>query len=162
MIELSLAVQYAAEAADLPRWRLRNWVRHAAAGAQTSLDPAPSKLVLTIRIVGQEEGRELNRAYRGRDYATNVLTFNYDQPPGFDELCQADIVLCDPVLRQEAAEQSKTVLDHAAHLCVHATLHAFGFDHEDDEQARVMEALETRILARMGIDDPYQSHQPEP
>ena len=157
MTEVSLAVQYAIAAHDLPRWRLRHWVKRATAGAQTHLNPAPKQLILTIRIVDEDEGCELNRSYRGRDYATNVLTFNYDQPPGLDAVCQADVVLCDPVLRKEAAEQGKTVLDHAAHLCVHATLHALGFDHEDDEQARVMEGLEIQILARMGLGNPYQT-----
>ncbi len=157
MTEVSLAVQYAIAADDLPRWRLRKWVKRAASGVCSTLNPAPARLALTIRIVDEDEGRELNRAYRGRDYATNVLTFDYDQPPGLDSLLQADIVLCDPVLRKEAAEQGKPVLDHAAHLCVHATLHALGLDHEDDEQARIMEALETRILAQMGIDDPYKT-----
>lgn len=156
MTKLSLAVQYATEAPELPRWRIRRWVQRALEVAAEAFDPPIDTLILTIRIVGKEEGLALNSTFRGRDYATNVLTFNYDPMPGQDDVYQADIVLCHDVLVMEAQEQCKTYLNHAAHLCVHATLHALGFDHEEDQQAQEMEALETRILASMGVPDPYQ------
>lgn len=106
---------------------------------------------LTVRFVGEAEGRELNRHYRGRDYATNVLTFPYDTPGRLE----ADIVICVPVVRAEARAQRKRLDDHLAHLLVHGVLHAQGHDHEDEEQARRMEAAEVAILRRFRIADPY-------
>ena len=106
---------------------------------------------LTVRFVGEAEGRELNRQYRGRDYATNVLTFPYDTPGRLE----ADIVICVPVVRAEARAQRKRLDDHLAHLLVHGVLHAQGHDHEDEEQARRMEAAEVAILRRFRIADPY-------
>ncbi|MBS1186209.1 MAG: ybeY [Burkholderiaceae bacterium] len=140
--KLSLSVQYADERLKdvLPRPLLRRWVQAAL------LAPAQ----LTLRFVNAEEGRELNRDYRGKDYATNVLTFPYD-----NELVIADIILCSDVLLAEAAEQDKTLEAHAAHLIVHGVLHAQGYEHETDEEADEMEALETEILARLGFDNPY-------
>ncbi|AWB33690.1 rRNA maturation RNase YbeY [Orrella marina] len=158
MTDLSLSVQYAVDAPDLPRWRLRGWVKRAIAGARTHLENQLDieQVVLTIRLIDEVEARELNRTFRGRDYATNVLTFNFDPAPGTETIFQADIAICEAVLRQEATQQHKPVLDHAAHLCIHATLHALGFEHETDDQAQEMESLETEILAGMGIADPYQ------
>ncbi|HLU20808.1 MAG TPA: rRNA maturation RNase YbeY [Pusillimonas sp.] len=150
--EFSLAVQYAAPAPELPRWRLRRWalcaVKHAAHER-----PEVRSVTLTLRLVDLDEGRELNLAYRNRDYATNVLTFEYGLDPTGS--ISGDIVLCLPVLEREAAEQGKALLDHAAHLTVHGVLHALGHDHIEADDARDMEALETQILASMGIDDPY-------
>lgn len=151
-IELSLAVQYAEPAPELPRWRLRRWARRSLDLAGDTL-PGLRAAALTLRLVGLDEGRELNRQYRGRDYATNVLTFEYGMDP--DGGVAGDIVLCLPVLEREAREQGKTLLDHAAHLTVHGVLHALGHDHLEAAQAREMESLETRILAVLGIADPY-------
>lgn len=150
--ELSLAVQYAQPAPQLPRWRLRRWVRRTLDMAAETL-PGLSSATLTLRLVGAEEGHELNLAYRQRDYATNVLTFEYGMDP--EGGMAGDIVLCMPVLEREANEQGKTLLQHAAHLVVHGVLHALGHDHLDADQASHMEALETRILASLGIPDPY-------
>lgn len=104
-----------------------------------------------VRFVGQEEGHELNKTYRGKDYATNVLTFDYQHEP----LAQADIVICTPVLVREAKEQEKSFRAHLAHLLVHSTLHAQGWDHETDEEAEEMEAREREILKELGFPDPY-------
>lgn len=114
---------------------------------------------LTLRFVNAEEGRLLNKDYRGKDYATNVLTFAYTADSAEDsdaEVTQADIILCTEVLQKEAAEQNKSVLEHAQHLVVHGVLHAQGYDHETDEEAEEMEALEIEILTNLGLPNPYQ------
>jgi probable rRNA maturation factor len=108
---------------------------------------------ITLRFVGQAEGRRLNRDYRRRDHATNVLTFDYARVPAIE----ADIVLCVPVLRREAKEQRKPLRHHVAHLVVHGLLHARGLDHERAASARRMESLETAILAGFGMPDPYRA-----
>lgn len=143
MSRLSLQIQADPDAGPLPadRRQLRRWVQAALA----------TDAQLVLRFVGSAEGRALNRQFRGRDRPTNVLTFDYEREP----LVQADIVICLPVLRAEAATQGKPERDHLAHLVVHGVLHAQGHDHEDDVEARRMEALETTILRRFGIDDPY-------
>jgi probable rRNA maturation factor len=110
---------------------------------------APAEI--TVRIVGAEEGQALNRDFRGKDYATNVLTFDYLREP----VVSADLVLCAPVVAREAAEQGKPIEAHYAHLLVHGTLHAQGFDHGKARDAKVMEARETMILAALGFEDPY-------
>ena len=140
--KLSLSVQYADQRLKdiLPRPLLRRWVQAAL------LSPAQ----LTLRFVNTDESRELNRDYRGKDYATNVLTFDYD-----NELVIADIVLCTDVLLAEAIEQKKSVDAHAAHLIVHGVLHAQGYDHESDDEAEEMERLEAEILAKLGFENPY-------
>ena len=123
---------------------MARWIRHALA-----LDAE-----ITVRIVDMEEGRQLNRDYRQKDYATNVLTFDYTQEP----VVTADLVLCAPVVAREAAEQNKTLAEHYAHLIVHGALHAQGWDHETSEQdAQEMEAYETEILTGLGFADPYAS-----
>ena len=105
-----------------------------------------------MRIVNLEEGRALNRDYRKKDYATNVLTFDYTQEP----VVTADLVLCAPVVKQEAREQGKTLQAHYAHLLVHGTLHAQGWDHETSAaDAEAMEAYEIQILAGLGLPNPY-------
>jgi probable rRNA maturation factor len=108
---------------------------------------------ITVRVVGLEEGRALNRSYRKKDYATNVLTFDYAQSP----LVMADLVLCAPVIAQEAKEQGKTLAAHYAHLLVHGTLHAQGWDHETSvKEAKAMEAREVAILVGLGFANPYR------
>lgn len=106
---------------------------------------------LCVRFVGLEEGHELNKTYRGKDYATNVLTFDYQHEP----TAEADIVICTPVLEREAKEQNKTFRSHLAHLLVHSTLHAQGWDHETDEEAEVMETRECEIMKTLGLSNPY-------
>ena len=146
---LSLAVQYpdARLAQSLTRQKIRRWVQAALLG------PAE----LTIRFVDADEGRILNRDYRTRDYATNVLTFAYNEGEeiGADEPTRADIILCTDVLEREADEQKKTVEEHTAHLVVHGVLHAQGYDHETDDEADEMERFERDILAALGYSDPY-------
>jgi probable rRNA maturation factor len=112
---------------------------------------------LAIRFVDAAEGQQLNRDYRGKDYATNVLTFAYNEGAELadDEPTQADIVLCTDVLEREAEGQKKTVEEHVAHLVVHGVLHAQGFDHENDEEAEEMEQLERDIMEALEYPDPY-------
>ena len=130
---------------------VERWVR------ATLLGPAE----LTVRFVDSAEGQTLNRDYRGKDYATNVLTFAYNEGEELaeDEPTQADIILCTDVLQREADEQKKTVEEHAAHLVVHGVLHAQGFDHETDEEAEEMEQLERDIMEVLGYPDPYAENE---
>lgn len=151
--DLSLAVQYAVAEPRLPRWRLRRWAQYALAGAAGDGLAGFGGAELSLRLVGQAEGRRLNREFRQRDYATNVLTFEYGIGP--DGVARGDIIVCVPVLAREAREQRKPLLHHAAHLTIHGVLHALGYDHLRARDAKRMEALETAVLARMGIDDPY-------
>ena len=145
--ELTLSLQFgkldnaALHRAALPRHKVARWIRHA----------LQSDAEITVRIVDAEEGQALNRDYRKKDYATNVLTFDYSQEP---VVC-ADLVLCAPVVAQEAKEQGKTLQAHYAHLLVHGALHAQGWDHDEDEDAQVMELRETEIMHRLGFDSPY-------
>ncbi len=149
--ELMLSLQWARfdhqplHRAALPRHSARRWLRHAL--------QAPGEF--TVRIVGADEGRALNRGYRGKDYATNVLTFDYARPPQSPVVC-ADLVLCAPVLEREAQELGRPLAAHYAHLLVHGALHAQGWDHETSSaDADAMEAHETAILTRLGWPDPY-------
>jgi probable rRNA maturation factor len=151
--ELSLSVQYAKAEPRLPRWRLRAWVQRALCAAQDDQRQPFKGVHLSIRLVGLPEAQSLNHAYRNKDYATNVLTFAYgDQSDG---ILSGDIVICVPILQREAKEQGKKFLAHAAHLTLHGTLHALGYDHLKAREAKRMETLETKILAQMGIHDPY-------
>ena len=147
--KLSLSVQYPDPRLEqvATRQKLRRWVQAALM--------APAEL--TIRFVDAEEGQALNRDYRGKDYATNVLTFAYNdgETVADDEPTRADIILCTDVLEKEAAEQKKTLEEHTAHLVVHGVLHAQGYDHDDDEDATEMEQLERDILESLGYPDPY-------
>ena len=141
---LQLSLQFADPTlrALLPRHSVQRWLCAA-------LD-APAEI--TVRFVGDAEGRQLNHDFRGKDYATNVLTFDYQHAP----VVVADLVLSAGVLQREAADLGLPVADHAAHLLVHGALHAQGFDHENDEEAAAMEARETAILRGLGLHDPYR------
>ena len=168
--KLSLTVQYASDARNLPaRAQLRRWVK---AALQRDVS-------MTLRIVDEAEGRKLNKSYRGKNYATNVLTFVYDdaettpQPPLSGGLSDSspdkgrlggvalqplhgDVVICAPVVEKEAAEQHKELLSHYAHLAIHAALHLQGYDHENEADAEEMETLETAIMLKLRQPDPYQ------
>ena len=146
--QLTLSLQFgklenaAVHRAALPRHKVARWIRHA----------LTQDAEITVRIVDAGEGQALNRDYRHQDYATNVLTFDYSQAP----VVTADLVLCAPVVAKEAREQGKTLEAHYAHLLVHGTLHAQGWDHEtSEEQAQAMEACEIEILAGLGFKSPY-------
>ncbi len=144
---LSLSLQFgdlrsaARHRAALPRHKVARWIRHA-------LD---AEARIAVRIVDAEEGQALNKGYRGKDYATNVLTFEYGGTP-----LEADLVLCAPVVAREAREQRRSLQAHYTHLVVHGTLHAQGWDHETSTaDADEMEARETEILAGLGVANPY-------
>ena len=141
-LQLSLQFADAQHRSHLPRHFVARCIRAALA------HPAQ----ITVRIVGAEEGQMLNREYRQQDHATNVLTFDYQHEP----IVMADLVLCAPVVAQEAKEQRIPLAAHYAHLLVHGTLHAQGFDHEDEAQAAAMEARESTILIELGFADPYR------
>lgn len=162
--KLSLAIQYACDVPELSRSKIRSWVQKALNAAYKDMADHDSKYIpkpeytlaaveITIRFVDESEGKELNLNYRNRDYATNVLTFEYGMTP--DGTASGDIVLCVPVIRLQADEQDKDFLHHAAHLIIHGVLHALGYDHTENEQAQHMEHIETTILAKMSITDPY-------
>jgi probable rRNA maturation factor len=141
---LTLSLQFAdpSHREHLPRHKVARWIRAA----------LESPAQIAVRIVGEDEGRELNKGFRGKDYATNVLTFDYEHEP----MVVADLVLCAPVVAREAKEQKIPLEAHYAHLLVHGALHAQGYDHEDDDEARVMEARETELLLALGFHDPYR------
>ncbi len=145
---LSLSLQFgdikdaARHRAALPRHSVARWIRHT----------LESDAEITVRIVGAEEGQALNREYRQKDYATNVLTFDYTRAP----LVTADLLLCAPVVAKEAKDNKKTLAAHYAHLLVHGTLHAQGYDHETGQKdAEAMEAREVKVLAGLGLKNPY-------
>ena len=148
---LSLSVQYACNADGLP---LRPWIRTWSRAA-LNVDGLRGGQI-TIRFVDVEEGQALNREYRGKDYATNVLSFPYETEP----VVLGDLVICAPVVAREASEQGKTLDAHYAHLTVHGLLHLLGYDHETGEDdAQRMEDKERAILASLGFDDPYQDRK---
>ncbi len=143
--KLSLAVQYACGTENIPsRTQFRRWIIKALQRDAT----------MTLRLVDDAEGRELNRQYRGKNYPTNVLTFVYDE----DESLKGDVVVCVPVVATEAASQNKSLLAHYAHLTIHAALHLQGYDHENEDDATEMEALETRLMLESGYPNPYQEN----
>lgn len=142
--KLSLAVQYASRAQHLPtRAQLRRWIRAA----------LQREVSITLRIVDEPEGRELNKNYRGKDYATNVLTFVYDDT----EPLSGDIVICAPVVEREAAAQHKGLMAHYVHLAIHAALHLQGYQHDDKTGAAEMESLESALMLKLRYPDPYQA-----
>ncbi len=152
MIELDL--QLATEASDLPaEAQLRRWV-------ELALRQRTADSELTIRLVDAEEGQELNRTYRHKDYATNVLSFPAEVPEGLLDIpLLGDLVICVPVVEREAREQNKALEAHWAHLVIHGCLHLLGYDHIDDEEAEEMEGLERQLLAELGYPDPYRDDE---
>ncbi len=153
-ILLEVAVSYACPRRGVPApVSFRRWVAAALASRVREAD-------LSIRIVGEDEGRALNRHYRGKDYATNVLSFPAERPPGLPKHARfpllGDLVICAPVVMREALAQGRTLPAHYAHLTVHGSLHLLGWNHEDEIDAQAMEQLEREILAGLGIDDPYR------
>ena len=148
-IHRDVAVNYAAPRAGVPAAvSFRKWVAAALKGRIREAD-------LAIRIVDEREGQALNRHYRGKDYATNVLSFPAELPEGVKLPLLGDLVICAPVVAREAAEQGKPVAAHYAHLTVHGVLHLLGWDHEHDKDAEAMEQLEREVLAELGLPDPY-------
>jgi len=142
--ELSLSLQFAdpRHKALLPRHKVIRWIRAAL--------ELPGEI--TVRIVGAEEGQRLNREFRAKDYATNVLTFDYSHEP----VVVADLVICAEVVEREAREAGIPIADHYAQMLVHGTLHAQGYDHEEDDEAEFMEARESELMVGLGFADPYQ------
>ena len=148
-VQLDVSVSYGLPRAGLPAAvSFRRW---AAAAAQGRIKRAD----LAIRLVDAKEGRALNRHYRGKDYATNVLSFPVELPPGVVLPLLGDLVICAPVVAKEALEQGKPLAAHYAHLTVHGVLHLLGLDHEDEREAEAMDQLERDILAKLGLPDPY-------
>lgn len=148
VLELDVQTGDGVKAAGLPSAsKIEKWVKSALYADAT----------LTVRFVGEEEGRSLNRSFRGKDYATNVLTFAYAEHA--DDPVSGDIVLCCPVVEAEARQQRKPLEAHYAHLVVHGVLHAQGYEHEDDAEAEEMEAIETETLLALGYEDPYRAER---
>lgn len=144
-------MQFAVDTAGLPdEAQLRQWVQAALAGAGYH-KPAE----VSIRITDAAEISQLNRDYRGKDYATNVLSFPMELPEELDLPMLGDIVVCAQVVADESREQDKALMAHWAHMIVHGTLHLLGFDHITDNEAEEMEGLERQILATLGFPDPY-------
>jgi probable rRNA maturation factor len=146
---LDVSISYGVPRNGIPAAKsFRRWV-------QAALDGRIHHADLAIRIVDGKEGRAFNRHYRGKDYATNVLSFPADLPEGVKLPLLGDLVICAPVVEREAREQNKPLNAHYAHLTVHGVLHLLGWDHEDEREAECMEQLEREILASLGIADPY-------
>jgi probable rRNA maturation factor len=160
--KLKMTVQYATSTRELlpPRALLRKWVKAA----------LMHDAEIALRIVDEAEGHRLNRDFRNKDYATNVLTFIYDDAHAARDVSSGasrdahpligDIVLCAPVVENEARQQQKNLMAHYAHLTVHGILHLQGYDHQEEAEAEEMEEMEIRILARLGYEDPYAGYQP--
>jgi probable rRNA maturation factor len=148
--KLALEIQFATSAMAqkwqdlITKRKVGNWIKKA----------LQENATITVRFVGQTESRKLNSNYRNKDYATNILTFPYELQNGIDHL-SADLVICLPVLEKEARQQKKTLEQHLTHLIVHGTLHAQGFDHEDEVEAEAMEQLEISILKKLKQANPY-------
>jgi probable rRNA maturation factor len=167
LMPLSLAVQFASISKTLPsRAQVRRWALAAHALASETMNLKMLEGEITIRYVDEREGRELNHGFRSKDYATNVLTFPSQDVSAIAQVASnkpvesplayaADIAICAPIVVREAREQKKLAHDHHAHMVVHGMLHAIGFDHENDDDAETMEALEIRVLNRFRIKNPY-------
>jgi probable rRNA maturation factor len=149
-VRLELILQRAAASTRLPKAaEVRRWALAALAGFERS------RAELGVRLVEEDESAQLNERYRGKPGPTNVLSFPFEDPPGVETDIIGDLVICVPVVEREAAERDMPVQAHWAHMVVHGVLHLRGYDHERDDDARVMEALETEILAGLGYQDPY-------
>ncbi len=146
-------VQYAVATAGLPTPDdFRNW-------SIAALEERRPRAQLTVRIVDREEGAELSRRYRHREGATNVLAFPFEPPPGVPAELLGDIVICAPVVEEQAREQNKELRAHWAHMVVHGILHLLGYDHRDEEEAAEMEKIERTLLERLGCPDPYRADE---
>lgn len=152
--QIQLAIQNESLHSPIPRRSLLNkWVKAALAKHIAHAE-------ITLRFVDSEEGQTLNRDYRQKDYATNVLTFTFDdEQPALGMPLMGDLVFCGAVIEREAQQQGKALLAHYCHMVVHGTLHLQGFDHIDEAEAEAMELLETQIVTQLGYDDPYLSEQ---
>ena len=149
-VRLDVSINYGLPRVGVPAAvSFRRWVAAALDGRIREAD-------LAIRVVDEKEGRSFNRHYRGKDYATNVLSFPAELPEGVKLPLLGDLVICAPVVAREAVEQGKRLADHYAHLTIHGTLHLLGWDHDDEREAEAMEQLEREILATLGIGDPYR------
>ncbi len=152
-MHVTIDLQVASTAAELPdNTQLERW-------ASAALGDARSEAEISVRIVDAEEGQALNLHWRGKDYATNVLSFPADLPPELELPLLGDLVVCAPVVAREATEQHKSLDAHWAHMIVHGTLHLLGHDHIEDQEAEAMEALETRVLTGLGYPNPYANDQ---
>lgn len=148
-MSLTLDLQLASQARGLPgKAQIKRW-------AEAALRDERARAELTVRLVDEAESQALNRDYRGKDKPTNVLSFPFEAPPGVPSKLLGDLVICAGVVAREAAEQGKPLADHWAHMIVHGVLHLLGYDHEQDEEAQEMEALEVQILDGLGVADPY-------
>lgn len=149
-----LDLQLACEQPNLPNeGQFQHWLNKA-----LSEQIAPESKEVTIRLVEASESQQLNLDYRGKDKPTNVLSFPFEAPPGIELPLLGDLVICPQVVASEAAQQNKAIEHHWAHMVIHGCLHLLGYDHIEDSDAEQMESLEIRLLAELGIDDPYQDH----
>ncbi|PCJ38737.1 MAG: rRNA maturation RNase YbeY [Moraxellaceae bacterium] len=148
-------IDLTASAADFQQWI--NTAISCASSQATDTSAQPSAAFdITVRVVSNDEAKQLNSTYRNKDYATNVLSFPFEAPEGVQVNLLGDIVICSSVVNKEAQEQHKTAQSHWAHLTIHGTLHLLGFDHIDDNDAHEMEAIEVNAMAKLGFPDPYQ------
>ena len=153
-----LDLQIACEAADLPNEeQLQRWLDMVLTRGVFD-EHSDQQQEITVRIVERAESQQLNHQYRGKNSATNVLSFPFEAPPGLSLNLLGDLVICADVVAQEAKQQNKVLLHHWAHMLVHGTLHLLGFDHIEDDEAEQMESMEIVILSKLAIDDPYQDH----
>lgn len=157
-LDLDIDIQVASTDADLPdETAVTNWV----SACLTSVGyKTPPELTteMTLRFVDETESQALNKDYRNKDYATNVLSFPFEGPEGIPLALLGDLVVCAPVVKKEALEQGKPIQNHWAHMVVHGTLHLLGYDHAEAIEAEQMEALEVQILQQLDIADPYQNY----
>ncbi|MFA3792493.1 rRNA maturation RNase YbeY [Aliiglaciecola sp. SL4] len=152
-MNIDLDIQIACENNNLPsKDQFELWLQSALADQQTE------DTELTIRVVSPEESQNLNATYREKDKPTNILSFPFEAPAEIELSLLGDLVVCADIVEKEAKQQNKQLFDHWAHMIVHGSLHLLGFDHENENDAQIMEGLEVQILAKLGIDDPYQDH----